>query len=93
MKRDSVVHSFIIIYFARLLRQRVAYFHAESNSIFENFLRQLLNIFIQIKWIVVKQKNTTELCSLYTVVDTKALLTVLFDCISIYIYFIAKAMK
>ena len=42
--------SFIIICFALSLWLRVAHFYAESNGIFENFLRQILKISIQIKW-------------------------------------------
>ena len=34
----------------RSMRQRVASFYAESNGIFGNFLRQILKISIQIKW-------------------------------------------
>ena len=36
---------------ARLMRQRVASTYGESNDIFGNFLRRLLKICIQIKWI------------------------------------------
>ena len=42
-----------IVRFDRLIRslqKRVATFNAESNSIFGNFLRRLLKISIQIKW-------------------------------------------
>ena len=48
MKRDSL-GSLIIICFARYLRQRVAYFYAESNDVLGIFLGQLLKIYIQIK--------------------------------------------
>ena len=44
---DFSLRSFIIICFALSLR---ASFYAESNGIFGNFLRRLLKISIQIKW-------------------------------------------
>ena len=57
MKRDSVASLFHNNLFARSLRQRVAYFYAESNAIVGIFLRPLLKICIQIKW-GVWNKNT-----------------------------------
>ena len=51
--------SFIIIYFALSLWLRVVSFYAGYNGIFGNFLRQLLKIYTQIKWIVwnIKKKH------------------------------------
>ena len=51
MKRDSVTSVIYNNLLAHSLQLRVAYFYAESNGIFVNFLRLLLNICIQIKWI------------------------------------------
>ena len=56
LKRDSLaslVHNYL---FRSLITTRGCVFYAESNSIFEKFLRQLLKICIQIKWIVLNKK-------------------------------------
>ena len=57
---DFLLCSFIIIYFALSLRQRIASFYAEFNDIFLHFLRPLLKICIQIMWIVLNKKKTRK---------------------------------
>ena len=71
----SKVSVSILIWFPLSLQLRVAFFYAESNGVFGNFLRQLLKICIQVKWIYQMKRNLLALLvhsHLFSYLVTKA---------------------